>query len=71
MLLMEGRRKRKAEGDDSEVYGLGHKLAGGIIYQDKIYIFAKEEQLVGAILVHWIENAYEVLYITFLESLQK
>lgn len=43
---MEGSRKRKAKGDDSEVYGLGQRLVyglgqrldDGIIYQDKNYL---------------------------------
>lgn len=38
---MEGSGKRKAKGDDSEVYGLGYKLDGGIIYQDKTYLKRK------------------------------
>lgn len=36
--MMEGSGKRKAKGDDSEVYGLGQRLNGGIIYQDKKYL---------------------------------
>ena len=36
--MMEGSGKRKAKGDDSEVYGLGQRLNGGIIHQDKKYL---------------------------------
>lgn len=36
--MMEGSGKRKAKGDDSAVYGLGQRLNGGIVYQDKKYL---------------------------------
>ena len=39
--MMEGSGKRKAKGDDSEVYGLAQRLSGGIIYQDKKYLQRK------------------------------
>lgn len=35
---MEESEKRKVKGGDSEVYGLGQGLDGGIIYQDKEYL---------------------------------
>lgn len=35
---MEESEKRKVKGDDSEVYGLGQRLDGGIINQDREYL---------------------------------
>lgn len=36
--MMKATGEKRAKGDDSEVYGLGQRLDGAIVYQDNKYL---------------------------------